>query len=190
METLATWILGVLLTIAPPEKVHQKNESVEDVRARYELTAKAMSSVIDDRGPLFKGKDGAYKTAALFVAVTKFESELARDVAIGERRGDHGKSWCYMQINVDGKTNIWGDDVMKTWTGKDLAQDWTKCFTVGHEVLRYSLKTCAHLKAGDILSGYTAGVCTENEKKAQHRWNYAQWILRAFPVPAEVLAKN
>lgn len=190
METLAAWILGVLLTIAPPEKVRAPSESIQDVKTRYELTASSMASVINDRGPLFKDKQGAYETAALMVGIIKFESELATDVAIGKRRGDHGKSWCYAQIMIDGKTNIWGDDVMKTWTGQDLVTDWNKCFAVEYEVLKYSLRTCRSLKGGDILSGYTAGVCTENEKKAQHRWNYAQWILRKFPAPTQPVASN
>lgn len=191
METLTAWILGVLLAIAPPEKVHQKNETIDDVKDRYATTAQSMASVIESRGPLFKGKDGAYKTAALMVSITKFESELARDVAVGERRGDDKQSWCYMQINFGGRrTNIWGDDEMKTWTGPDLVADWTKCFAVGHAILQYSLKSCSGLKDGDILSGYTAGVCTPNEKHARHRWNLAQWILRKYPMPENALAAN
>lgn len=186
MSALAQWIFSVLIVIAPPEKLAPavQGETVEQMTARYRTTAIDMAAVIDDRGPLFKGSDGAFKTAATMVSIMKFESELANDVAVGKRRGDRGKSWCYMQIMIDGKRNIWGDDEMKSWTGQDLVDDWRKCFSVAHEILRYSLRSCSRLQNGDILSGYTAGVCMSNEKKARHRWNYAQWVLRKFPVPA------
>lgn len=186
MSALAQWIFSVLVVIAPPEKLAPtvKDETVEEMTARYRTTAVQMAETIDERGPLFKGSSGAYKTAATMISIMKFESELANDVAIGKRRGDHGKSWCYMQIMISGKKNIWGDDEMKSWTGQDLVDDWKKCFTVAHEILRYSLRSCGNYKDGDILSGYTAGTCRQNEKKARHRWNYAQWVLRKFPMPA------
>lgn len=190
METMTAWILGVLLMLGPPEKVKQKNETVQDVQARYELTATNMATVIHSRGPLFKGKDGDYKTAALMLAITKFESELGRDVAVGEKLGDHGKSFCYMQINVDGKNVIWGDATMKSWTGADLTADWTKCFATGHEVLRVSLMGCAGaMSGGDLLSMYTSGKCQTGEKKAHHRWNLAQWILRKSPAPSAAITR-
>lgn len=182
METLAAWILGVLMVIAPPAKVHQKNESLDDVRDRYMLTANSMAHVIATRGPLFKGPGGDVRTAALMTSIMKFESELAKDVAEGSRRGDHGKSYCYMQIMVDGKTNIWGDEEMRSWTGEDLANDWVKCFTVAHEILKISMRGCANMSEGALLSMYTSGKCLPDEKKAQHRWNLAKWITGKFPV--------
>ena len=187
MSLLAKWIFSVLVVIAPPEKlsVTVHGETLEEMTARYENTAIDMASVIEDRGPLFKGDDDGRKTAATMVAIMKYESELAQDVAVGKRRGDHGRSWCYMQINIGKGKNIWGDDEMRTWVGQDLADDWKKCFTVSYEILRYSLKSCGNYKNGDILSGYTAGVCVVNEKKARNRWNYAQWIMRRFPGTTE-----
>lgn len=187
MSLLAKWILGVLLVISPPEKMAKNvpGETADEIQARFEHTATVMADVIDGRGALFKGADGKFKTAAILVGIMKFESELSRDVAVGTRRGDHGKSWCYMQIMVNGKHNIWGDDEMKTWTGQDLVEDWNKCFSVGYEIVKYSLRSCGSYKNGDILSGYTTGTCKNNEKKAQHRWNYAQWLLRTNPIPAE-----
>jgi hypothetical protein len=185
-SALAKWILGVLLMIAPPSKLAAQvpGETVEEMTARYEITAQNMAEVIHERGPIFRGANGEYKTAATMIGIAKFESELAKDVAIGKRRGDHGKSWCYMQIMIVGKKNIWGDDEMKTWTGQDLVDDWKKCFAVGYEIIKYSVRSCWNYKNGDILSGYTTGKCKQNEKKARHRWNYAQWILRAHPAPA------
>lgn len=187
LSALAQWIFGVLVVIAPPEKLAPatRTETVEEMRARYEETAVQMADVIEARGSLYRGADGKFKTAATMVSIMKFESELAQDVAVGKRRGDHGKSWCYMQIMIDGAHNIWGDDQMKTWTGQDLVDDWGKCFTVSYEILKYSLRSCGNYKNGDILSGYTAGVCTNNEKKARHRWNYAQWLLHKFPAVTE-----
>lgn len=184
-KILSTWVLGVLLVIAPPERIATRTESIDDVKARYTKTANELAQVIEERGSLFKGANAKYTTAATMLGIIKFESELAGDVAIGKRRGDHGKSWCYAQINIDGTHVIWGDEKMRSWTGEDLVTDWKKCFSVQHEILKYSLKACWNYKDGDILSGYTAGVCAENEKKARHRWNYAHWILRKFPVPTE-----
>lgn len=187
MSILAQWIFSVLTVIAPPEKLAAtvQGETVEEMTERYQTTAVKMAETITERGPLFKGKDGEYKTAATMIGIMKFESELANAVATGKRRGDHGKSWCYMQIMIDGKTNIWGDDEMKTWTGQDLVDDWKKCFSVAHAILQYSLRSCGNYKNGDILSGYTTGRCKEGEKKARHRWNYAQQILRQHPTPVE-----
>ncbi len=189
---LAKWILAVLLVIAPPAKLApaapHTPETIEEMTARYEVTAQKMAETIADRGPLFKGSDGVYKTAATMIGIMKFESEMAEDVATGKRTGDRGKSWCYMQIMIDGKTNIWGDDEMKTWTGRDLVDDWKKCFAVAHDILRYSLRACWNFKNGDILSGYTVGKCQENERHARNRWNYAQWILRSHPILSPELA--
>jgi hypothetical protein len=68
--------------------------------------------------------------------------------------------------------------------------DWRKCFSTGHEILRVSIIGCRGMKEGDVLSMYTSGHCQENEKKARHRWNFAQAILRRFPVVAAPVASN
>lgn len=186
MNTLSTWILTVLLSIAPPQKIspHTK-ESVDAMKARYEAIAQDMSSVIEKSKPLFKGKDAELRTAALLTSIAFYESGFRKDVDDGRARGDNGRSWCLMQINIGNGHVIVGDAEMKSWTGKDLVKDRKKCFAVGLETIRLSLNQCSSLSGAGVLSAYTTGKCIPNERSSANRWNFSQTILDKHPALIE-----
>lgn len=179
MNTLSTWIFTVLLSIVPPQKA--VNESEVDMKARYESIATDMAEVIEKSKPIFNGKDAELRTAALLSSIAFYESGLRKDVDEGNARGDSGRSWCLMQINIGNGHVLVGDAEMKSWTGKDLVTDRKKCFAAAIEVVRASMKQCSHLKDGSVLGGYTTGKCIANEKTATSRWNLSQQLIKKYP---------
>lgn len=186
------WISQVLSTIAPLEKTSRKGETLEEAKARYASIAHDLAVVVDGNRPLFSGPNARYQTAALILSVAYMESGFLKSVSNGTLRGDSGRSWCYMQINI-GAGNVYvGSEEMRTWKGQDLLQDNAKCFAAGLQVLRLSMGACRGKKSGDVLSAYTSGRCQDNEPKARGRWAYASAILRRNPVPkvSEQLAVN
>ena len=182
MNTLATWILTVLLSIAPPHKNSKySKESEADMKERYISIAKDMSIAIQNSKPLFQGKDVELRTAALLTSIAFYESGFKKEVDDGRSRGDDGRSWCLMQINIGNNHVRVGDDTMRSWTGKDLVKDRQKCLAVGLEMIRLSLNQCSKFKGGSALSAYTTGKCIANEKHAVFRWNFSQRLLNRFP---------
>ena len=182
MNTLSTWILTVLLSVSPPQKIAKwSNESVASMEKRYESIAQDMAQAIQQSKPLFQGKDAEFKTAALVTSIGLHESGFRKDVDEGKLRGDGGRSWCLMQINIGKGHVLVGDEEMKSWTGKDLVKDRVKCFKVGLEVMRLSMNQCSSLSGGGVLSGYTSGKCTANERTSTARWRFMKQILGRFP---------
>lgn len=187
MNTLSSWILSAMLSISPYRAEKFPNETEAARNARFESMAVDMAEAIEESKPLFKSKDSEVKTAALITAVSFFEGGFRKDVDEGKLRGDGGSSWCHMQLHI-GKGHVKiGTEEMKAWTGKDLIEDRVKCFRAGLEVLRSSLASCS--KYGpDVLSQYTTGKCTTNQREARHRWQLHQRILlnNPYPVKAEM----
>ncbi len=187
MNTLSSWILSVIISIAPGSGKPSKFETEAEMKARFEATAIDMAEAIRLSNPLFKGKDAELKTAALVTAVAYFEGGFMKDVDEGKLRGDGGSSWCHMQLHIGSGHVMLGTDEMKTWTGKDLIKDRVKCFRAGIEVLRSSMATCQ--KYGpDMLSQYTTGRCTVGQREARHRWEKFEKIYKGFPYKKEINA--
>jgi len=179
METLSTWIFTVIMALANPEKVAKySNESAEEMTARYHSIAEDMTYVIENSEPVFKSDNHKFKTAAVLSALALYESGFRKSVDNGEVRGDDGRSWCLMQINI-GKGNVpVGTDEMKKWKGKDLVEDRKKCFKVGLEMVRRSINSCAV----NPLSVYGSGECIKKEPKSRKRWDAAMRILERHPI--------
>jgi len=180
METLSTWIFAVLVTLSNPERTAKySKESVEEMKTRYQSIANDMAEVITTSDPLFESSDNLYRTAAVLSSLALYESSFHKSVDEGHSRGDNGRSWCLMQINL-GKSNVKiGTEEMKTWKGKDLVEDRKKCFKVGLEMVRKSINSCN--SNNDVLSVYTSGKCLKNEPKAKQRWGTAMKILKRHP---------
>jgi hypothetical protein len=178
MENLSTWIFTVIMALANPEKVAKHStESVEEMTARYHSIAEDMANVIETSEPVFKSDNHKFKTAAVLSALALYESGFRKSVDNGEVRGDDGRSWCLMQINI-GKGNVpVGTDEMKKWKGKDLVEDRKKCFKVGLEMARRSINSCAV----NPLSVYGSGECLKKEPKSRKRWDAAMRILDRHP---------
>lgn len=176
LERLATWLLGAMLTWSPPIS------KTPTEQARYESIAKDLATVALDPSekPAFEGSDGRAKTALLMAAIASFESGYRADVDDGRTRGDHGTSWCLMQVRVFGKTR-------EGWTGEDLTRDRTKCFRVALRIIRESFAWCKDRPIEDRLAGYTVGSCKENEPLARNRFGRARslWKERPFDFTSE-----
>lgn len=182
MTLLSNWIFSVLLAIAPPSE-KKGIESESQMKTRYEQIAKDMEETIKSSDPIFSGENKDLKLAALITSISFYESGFHKMVDNGKIRGDNGRSWCLMQINIGNSNVLIGTDEMKKWSGKDLVTDRKKCFKAGIEVIRNSFNKCHYLKDIDALSAYTSGKCIVDEKKAQHRWLYAQNLIKKYEFP-------
>jgi hypothetical protein len=78
-------------------------ETFEDGRARYELIANSVLATVAREKPVFSGKRGRIRTAALLLSISMFESSYRKDVDMNlgkQGRGDNGRSWCLMQVQL------------------------------------------------------------------------------------------
>ena len=177
---LIVWLVSAMLRWTLPEAQH------EAARARYtEIAQDAVTVAFTaEESPLFKGPLGRTKTATLLLAIASYESSFRQDVEEGRKRGDHGQSWCLMQINLgrarvrlDGDGWAWAKaDEEGALSGEDLAADRKACFRMALHFARVSYRAC-----GD-LSLYTSGSCSKTEKAAKYRAFRAAELLRRNPV--------
>jgi hypothetical protein len=177
VERLAAWLVSAMLAWSPPiTKTPQET-------ARYESIAKDFATVAMDPSekPAFEGEDGRAKTALLMASIASFESGYRADVDTGRTRGDHGASWCLMQIQVVGKTR-------EGYTGEDLTKDRTKCFRVALRIIRDSFAMCKEKSIEDRLAGYTSGTCKDNEPLARNRFGRARAYWKEHPLDLTTLA--
>jgi hypothetical protein len=191
MHALITYLLSAMFAWAPPSD-HDYYADRQDTIERYESIAKDIASVALDPNepPLFGGPQGRAETALYVTAIAFYESGGFRrdvDAGVGKRsRGDGGRSWCIMQINLgEGLT-------AEQWSGRDLVQDRQKCIRAGLGRIRESYALCRTLPFTDRLSGYTKGRCIEDEDLSQRRMRRTQqwWTAHEFrpEVPATAQA--
>jgi len=173
VERLAMWLVSAMLSWSPPIKLTETEQS------RYQAIARDVAAVAFDSNekPLFDGEDGRAKTALLMASIASFESGFRADVDDGRVKGDHGTSWCLMQIRVIGKTR-------DGWLGEDLVKDRSKCFRVALRLMRESFSWCKERSIEDRLAGYTIGTCKENEPLARNRFYRARNWWKEHPLPA------
>ena len=182
-DILANWLLEIMIQISPPRVIHTiyREESEEQIKVRYAEIAKSISHAIETDGALFREDTSGKRTAALILSIMKHESGLLKSVQIGKRRGDGGRSWCLMQVNIGNGPVYFGTPEMNKWYGKDLVTDIGKCVKVGLHALRTSVNTCSkNYKGFQTITAYTAGRCLSYEKGAYNRWEYAERILRRY----------
>lgn len=152
-------------------------------RDTYETTAIAIASNARI-SPLFEGKHGVEKTAALLVSLAWFESHLKPDA-----EGDHrclrfdGKkcvqkgpatSFCLLQVS---ESNFAAMGVKRA----DVQSDINVCVRTGLRLAHVSFGVCRSLPLEDRLRHYAGGGdgCPTNEdaaKKSKHRFNKGRWI--------------
>jgi hypothetical protein len=148
-----------------PLYAHAPKESAADVQERYESIARDVATVALDGGeqPLFGGDNGRVETALLMLSVASFESSFRKSVDDGIGRGDHGRSYCLMQIRVGSGTTAEG------WTGPQLVEDRQRCFRAGLHILRGSFGICQKLAIEDRLSAYATGRCMDHVQVSRSR---------------------
>lgn len=175
---VVTALVQMMAAWAPPDRSHayipEAKESVEAGRARYATIAESYLEVAFDEQvkPLVGGRQARLRTAAMGLGVALFESGFRRDVHLGIGRlgrGDGGRSWCLMQINI-GKGKVPTDhELIGSWYGKDLVADTRNCARAGFHLMARSISACAKLPWADRLSAYTTGKCQELEYKSRQR---------------------
>jgi hypothetical protein len=197
-----------MLTWSPPGRSFIKvaQESSDIGRIRYEEIATSAIHVAYDPAekPIFQGKYGRAQTLALLMSISFFESGYRKDVDLGlgsQSRGDSGRSWCLVQIqldkpNHDGKTKtrilltnsgykfIYDPTFSRGWGGEDLVQDRTKCYRVGLRMARQSFSACSRLPLEERLSAFASGKCNNPDGQAvsRSRVRLAQsWLARSRP---------
>jgi len=152
--TIVAYLLAAMIAWCPPEVhyYHQSNsktneEKSSDTIERYESIAQDLSDVVMDvnQKPLFDGKDGRLKTALLELSIASFESgQFREDVDTITPTGDHGASYCLMQVHLyDGET----------------IKDRKECFRIGLDRIRESRKMCSFLRPDERLAAYASGNC-------------------------------
>lgn len=183
MNQLATWAAAVIMTLTASTKVERlRSETEAEMQARYTSIGTDLETALRRVEPLFPNDENRHKTASLVLAIAFFESGFIKSVDAGNRRGDNGGSYCLMQIHTGNGRVGYGPEEMRAWTGKDLAEDRTKCFAAGVEALRISIRACGVGADGRALNVYAAGKCEQSSKAAKDRWSFATRILNKFPM--------
>jgi hypothetical protein len=162
MPDVVTYLVAAMATWVP---LHAHPEPNEDTAKRYDAIAHDAIEIAYDESeaPLFPGPNGRVQTALLMLATASLESSFRKGVDDGTRLGDHGRSFCLMQVRV-------GDGVtMDGFSGYDLITDRTKCFRAGLHILRGSFAACHRLELMDRMSAYATGRCTPGEEHSRLR---------------------
>ncbi len=167
---IAEWLLALMTAFAPPERADTEDhfpgwaETSSERRERYASLSNDLYTFVYDpeTKPLYGGKKGRARTAALLLAIAYHESGFARDVDEGpcyrgkhgtSKRCDSGVSACLMQIHLGKGTTPEG------WTQSDLFEDRRKCFSAGLRLIRKSFLACRALPMKHRLNAYASGSC-------------------------------
>jgi hypothetical protein len=194
MSAVAEWLLGLMVAFAPPERAAKQEhfpgweETVDARRERYASIAADLYALAYDpeTKPIFGGKKGRARTAALLLAVAYHESGFARDVDLGPcyrgkdgkgARCDHGLSACLMQVRIGKGTTSEG------WTQKELFEDRKKCFAAGLRLLRRSFSACKALPMKHRLNAYASGSCDKGHAGSERLMNMAEKFTTKLPLP-------
>lgn len=204
MNTVVAWLVSLIVSVAPPGRpqyIPEAKETVEEAQARIDDLAKDVASVIynPQEKPMFSGPNGRNFTAAVVLSVMSFEGAFRKDVQNGKgkmSRGDHGRSWCLMQVQLGGadpyghtRNRIvvqpdgsyeFTTDPSKGWGGEDLVADQTKCVRAGMALLRKS--SCGSMGIRDRLRVYASGSCEGGAKESHLRMDRAiRWMSTKGP---------
>ena len=164
--------MQILLSSAPikisPYLSGEEQEAIlQSETQRYQEISEAIVRVAQNTKQLESNTEfDIIKKIALLSAIAVTESGLNKDIQLGKRRGDWGRSVCLMQMNIGkGKTP-------EGWTAEDLVTDLDKCLTTGLRAAKQSLGGCSNLKNYiDRLGGYTTGKCLDNEPESRKKMN-------------------
>jgi hypothetical protein len=185
MESLVSYLVAAMLAWVPVN-AHASLESQDHVLARYQSIARDVASVALDESeaPVFEGADRRTETALLMLAVASYESSFSKRVDDGVRRGDHGYSYCLMQIRVGHGATREG------WNGQQLIDDRKLCFRAALHILQASFAACRKLPFEDRLSAYASGHCFVDAEVSRSRvWRARTWW-QAHAPPRELASET
>ena len=178
MESLVSYLVAAMVSWVPVRS-HAPLESPERTVERYEGIARDVAAVAldDHEASLFDGPAGRTETALLMLSVASYESSFSAKVDDGRRRGDHGRSYCLMQIRIgQGETH-------EGWNGAQLIADRKRCFRAALHILQVSFAACRNLRIDDRLSAYASGHCFADARVSRSRVMRARtwWEAHAPP---------
>lgn len=184
MTHLANWVVSVIVSLtASTQTTRLRSESEADMQARYLSIGEDLEKVVLGAPPLFADDQDRKKTASLMLSIAFYESGFLKAVDTGVSRGDHGESYCLLQVRTGNGKVKYGSEEMRQWRGADLIADRTKCFRAGLEALRISIHQCPAGPNGESLNLYATGRCEQQSKEARNRWRTALWIGKKFAIP-------
>lgn len=193
MNPVIAWLVSFMVALAPHRNYSgaykAAQETPEDTDARYQSIANDITEVVWDptNPPLFKGAHGRARSAAILLSVMRHESVFRRDVDFGEgemSRGDGGKSWCLLQIEVGtGRSQAWNetknrfaypsdpkaDKILPGFTGEEMVKERKNCILTGYRYMRVSFSACGFLPIQDALSMYASGSCDAGRQASEDR---------------------
>ncbi len=191
---VADWLLALMVAFAPPERAARHDqfpgweETPDQRRERYAMIGRDLYEFVYDpeTKPIFGGKKGRARTAALLLAISYHESGFAKDVDIGpcyrgkngqSARCDSGISACMMQIHIGNGQTVEG------WTKKDLFADRKKCFAAGLRLIRKSFSACRKLPMKHRLNAYASGSCSKGQAGSERLMALADKFTTRLPLP-------
>lgn len=166
MTPVTAWLTAAMVSWVP---AHQG--------PRYASIADDALAVATD-GPLFGGPLGAERTALFMLSIASYESGFHPLVDSGRWRGDGGRSWCLMQINIGAYRTAEG------WSGRDLVSHRRRCFTAALRALRDSVAMCKSMHGADAFSAYAHGRCLRGSRAMRARLGRAQAWEQSRAIPA------
>jgi hypothetical protein len=200
LKAVTAWIFSFMVSAAPPgRKVYypEGQETKEDALVRYDAVARDIVDVVYSPNvkPLFTGPNGRAQTVSVILSVMSHESAFMRHVDLGlgkYARGDQGRSWCSMQINIGaGKTmkwNVkhdrpveWNDDpadVFDGYTGEELIANRKLCISEGLKILRISFGSTKGLPLDERLRVYASGDRNKGAEASRNRMRTAMMFFQ------------
>lgn len=181
IDSVVSWLVSLMISWTPNQLANMNDNITE----KYKVIAEDAALVAYDPGErsMFPSQQKGRAMTAVVMLKTAMEESGYFDEAVmlGTKRGDHGRSWCMMQINIGkGKTR-------EGWTGPELIADNQKCFRAGLHILQGSFGYCSHLSFHSRLSGYTTGRCIEGEQHSIRRMSsFARINFKRAPTDQEV----
>jgi len=199
-DLAVAWMVRFMSRQAPPGRqtfYAEAQETKDEALARYHDIANAIIDVVYDPNtkPLFGGASGRARTSSVVLAVMLHESGFMKNVDYGVGkfgRGDHGNSWCLLQLNVGsqgtGRTIKWNvkedrsvrydgftADIFQGNTGPELVADRRVCVREGLKAMRISFRACQtmQLPLEQKLRVFASGNCEDGEDKSQARMKTA-----------------
>lgn len=185
LKMVHTWLVAIVLTMFPVERVEPNDVAAQETYRRHvdEVVTDIVAVAYDPtETPEITGDHARALTAAMITVIAAGESGgFNRTVELGHARGDGGKSWCLMQMNIgSGRTD-------EGWTGPDLISDRRKCLRSGMRAANRSIKSCSRWGLLSGLSIYDTGKCVKNEKISVSRMGRVLNTSRVgVPVDVEV----
>jgi hypothetical protein len=168
VESLTIWVLVRMVTLLSPLLAHGLSD-IDKTEHRWAETYPLTAAAIADasvRHPVFKGEDGAKKTAAMLVAWAYHESRFDPRAL-----GDHGTALGLFQIHSSTVPDV----------PKDELFDPDRASVVARDLMLQSFRICSAFPLEERGGWYAAGgegCKEEGRKKSRVRMMLAKHIAK------------